>query len=702
MNRAFTSKRQIAIFLGIAALVSGVVALFASAQTSPFFFEVRLGTSQTGTSQVFYDTGRGINELDSATASLCEGESSVRFPLPAGEYRSIRFDPIDHGYCRITIHQAAIVDSSGHVVRRFPLEEVSSYHDVSDRRITNGEMDLNMSAGESDPSLTIALAAPLVLTLAPFHSWQVALKAFFICFILVVALEVIWLLLVRRRWHWNGLLLCALGVFVLLGARIRFFAPINWDEEFYIWYGSLIIDGRVPYRDFVETHPPVLFFANALGLAVFGLKNFLFRIVPTGIAVLSIAVFCVAMVRRRIVLWLAVLLTAQVAVWLLGADFHETGLNDSESYGFAFTILGFSLGSLAAGSRRIGLQVLSGICLALAVLSKEFFVFSVIPAWFIMARRRDDRKLDQRQLLFSATGGIATGLAFLVYLVAHSAFGRYLDMIRFARTFAANYAVDIGKFPRVFGWSVLLPTWERLHNGVYNFERLAFVLPLWGAVFLLTLRQSNERSRIVDLGAALVALVLGMVGISVGFCFWNHYFLIGIAGLLPLSVLGTEAVSDSLPKGGRRASLTAFILLSAVFLFVATGPTRRVLAERLSRPILSWDPLVVETIEKHSNPGDYVLAPAGPLILVAMNRKNPYNLASPVDDILPYLGAEHPERTLESLRSQLERNLPKVCYFASSMRPRQKKWHELLYDPLLVKYQYVRVNDNLWYLPGEK
>ena len=52
----------------------------------------------------------------------------------------------------------------------------------------------------------------------------------------------------------------------------------------------------------------------------------------------------------------------------------------------------------------------------------------------------------------------------------------------------------------------------------------------------------------------MIAFVLGMVGVSVGYCFWTHYFLVGAAGLLPISVLGAEAVSGYLAAKDRRVS----------------------------------------------------------------------------------------------------------------------------------------------------
>ena len=157
---------------------------------------------------------------------------------------------------------------------------------------------------------------------------------------------------ITSRWRVAPLVGVALSVsllaaFVYLYASARFFAPIAPDEEQFIWQGSLINNGDVPYRDFFEPKPPVIFFANALGLALFGFKDLLFRIVPTVVAVAALLFFYLAMIRRKVVPWLIALLTAQAALWLLGSDFHDNGLNDTETYGFCFTLLGFSIGSLS-------------------------------------------------------------------------------------------------------------------------------------------------------------------------------------------------------------------------------------------------------------------------------------------------------------------------------------------------------------------
>jgi 4-amino-4-deoxy-L-arabinose transferase-like glycosyltransferase len=505
---------------------------------------------------------------------------------------------------------------------------------------------------------------------------------------------------------WTALLLLVFLALVYVHIRARFIVPINFDEEYLVWGGWLIGHGGVPYRDFFEPKPPVAFFANYLGLALFGLKGSLYRIVPTVIAVGALFFFYLAVLKRKVTPWLALLLTAQVGLWLLGPEFHDSGLNDSETYGFSFTLLGFSFGSLSGSSairgRKRALQLTSGICFGLAVFSKELFVFSVAPAWFLAARSREDGGWDWRQLMWSAAGAVAVALALLVYLVSHSAFGSYMDLIGFYRSFAANYCIDIGGFPRVTGFEDLKTSWGRLHDVLYNVKHLAFVLALGAFLLLLIRRRVESVAGRVELAVVFLALVLGMAAISVGNCFWNHYFLMGTSGLTLLSLVGAETLNGFISEKGTLVSGLAMCGLSALLLFVGFEPTKAVLKEQLSFQHVPWPPILLQTINEHSKPGDYILTTEGPLLYVDQNRKNPLGLNFFVDEILDYVTAKNRVLQMDVLRANLEKHLPKVCYFPAWLRNRQDKFHELLFDPLLLKYNYIKVNELIWHLPDAK
>ena len=249
----------------------------------------------------------------------------------------------------------------------------------------------------------------------------------------------------------------------------------------------------------------------------------------------------------------------------------------------------------------------------------------------------------------------------------------------------------------------MLPSWNMLHEKLYNFQHLAFVLLLWCALPLLIVqRRANSAVRWTDLAIAMTAVILGMVSISAGYCFWRHYFLMGMTGLLLLSGVAAEALSAFLSKRNWLISLIFVFGLSGMFFWVAKDSTRRVAAEGHPVQAPTWDQTVVETIERHSKPGDYILSTQEPLIYVALNRKGPLGTQIFLDEVLPYAAGASPMLSMESLRDNLEKHLPKVCYFGSWLRNRQQRHHQLLFDPLLVKYHYVKVNDRLWYLPDGK
>ena len=85
-----------------AALASAVVVVpflpEARTQNAVLIFEARLASSSAGRVQLFYDTGAGFREAASTLQPIARSATPLtyRLPLPAGIYRGLRFDPIDH------------------------------------------------------------------------------------------------------------------------------------------------------------------------------------------------------------------------------------------------------------------------------------------------------------------------------------------------------------------------------------------------------------------------------------------------------------------------------------------------------------------------------------------------------------------------------------------------------------------------------
>jgi hypothetical protein len=86
-------------------------------------------------------------------------------------------------------------------------------------------------------------------------------------------------------------------------------SPIAYDEEFFAWGGWSINKGLVPYKDFVEFKPPILFLTHALAQKLFGLQDLAFRRFFTILPLASLLLLQASLLWRKIDAVLATALT---------------------------------------------------------------------------------------------------------------------------------------------------------------------------------------------------------------------------------------------------------------------------------------------------------------------------------------------------------------------------------------------------------
>jgi hypothetical protein len=151
-----------------AALFSIVVTIpflpFAAPVKAQFRFEVTATNATAGLPQFFFDVGRGINEADSARESLVGGTAPqvLSFPLPAGDYRGFRFDPLDRAG-KITLRDAVIRGADGRVVRRFAPDDFLAENQIATRSVQGETLELVTDPAAFDPILGLRVAAPFTL-----------------------------------------------------------------------------------------------------------------------------------------------------------------------------------------------------------------------------------------------------------------------------------------------------------------------------------------------------------------------------------------------------------------------------------------------------------------------------------------------------------------------------------------------------------
>jgi hypothetical protein len=167
-----------------------------------FFFEVTLQSTQTGDAQVFYDTGHQFRESDSNRQEVRAGRgpSVLRFPLPTGKYRALRFDPINRAAI-VDFAGACIVDLRGQIIRQFRPESFEPVHEVDS--LNPHEGGLRMISTGNDPYLAVEFGGPFALSQGAdaLTMLRVGLVFLGVFFVLLVAAASPW----RPRWPTGGL-----------------------------------------------------------------------------------------------------------------------------------------------------------------------------------------------------------------------------------------------------------------------------------------------------------------------------------------------------------------------------------------------------------------------------------------------------------------------------------------------------------------
>lgn len=130
-----------------------------------YFFDVTLTSTSAGTTQLFWDLGRGYNENDSSRQPLKIEPKPVvyRYMMPMGEFKALRFDPIDGGGA-FDLSRAQIVDRKGRVKYRFaPADFRSSGPEIASLDVRGDTLHVQTTLEARDPSLEISLKQPVVL-----------------------------------------------------------------------------------------------------------------------------------------------------------------------------------------------------------------------------------------------------------------------------------------------------------------------------------------------------------------------------------------------------------------------------------------------------------------------------------------------------------------------------------------------------------
>jgi 4-amino-4-deoxy-L-arabinose transferase-like glycosyltransferase len=361
----------------------------------------------------------------------------------------------------------------------------------------------------------------------------------------------------RRR---TRLLLVAAVVAVRL--QTLFIEVYNRDEACHVAHALVMLRGGVPYVDFVEKKPPLIYCFYWLAVAVFGPDLRPIHLLTIG-WVLATCLVLEALVRRS-------LPPPHAACAALGYALFTTCYQECDALATNCEILMnlpaalSSYALLAAPGerwRRGGWMLAAGLLLGTAFLFKHQAGIGLVVAafWLLGARRpRRQRALD--------LGALGLGFALLPLLVV--AIYARLGFLR--ELYEWNVTTNLSYITATHSPRALLVIAAEMTISFVGANLWLFALAAWLAVRWPESARSGEARVLVGYHAAWLAATV--LPVAMGGRFYGHYY---IQMYPPLCVLAGVAAGEllerrrSLPAGVRRLFVAALVGPAAAFQIAA-------------------------------------------------------------------------------------------------------------------------------------
>ncbi len=188
----FKIVRSNGLIILSALIISFVIALsFGLKQTDrTAYLYVEFKSNNTDAlAQLYYDNGKGCNEENSALYYYKKGSEVQRvyFPIPAGNYKGLRFDPILKGAAQITIFDLCLLDNNGDRVREFDINNLTSCYDITSMTETL-EKNIQVVTIESaiDPEICINTGEFSIIASSTNANSKQLFSLFILAFVVIV------------------------------------------------------------------------------------------------------------------------------------------------------------------------------------------------------------------------------------------------------------------------------------------------------------------------------------------------------------------------------------------------------------------------------------------------------------------------------------------------------------------------------------
>jgi hypothetical protein len=515
--------------------------------------------------------------------------------------------------------------------------------------------------------------------------------------------------LVLRRPVREAILVAASVAFIIWVFKLLndsfLYADLGFDEQVFVWGGWALKKGLIPYRDFLEYKPPMVFVTHALALALHGFKDLRFRWFFMYWPLASLLALYAAMLSRKIDKVCALALILAIMQLFMNHAFHDTALTDTESIGLTYYF--FGVAALIARSRFDAyLKAIGVAMLVCCAFSKEPYMPVAFSTWiacfFLDAPRTGRGRAALRYLKLSLIGGGAILVGLSLYLGPTGGLSAYVRMVRsYARIYTdpkKSFCVMFGRFvPKGDAVEDLHSQWELVRTDFFNLAVLGYLLP-FGALFAFFV----PRKSILLALTSLIALASALYATAMSKCAWSHYYVMAMAGLFFCLVAGLDGMTSRVPSA-TAPRLAGWLLFAAMFALIWPRIDEE-RERRVPRPhpnaYADSVPGSLEFIKKHTVPGDRIFTTGAPGIYVQADRVGATRECAHFDELIYGYPGNTDEERLSGIRAQLEKNMPKVVIFDPMYDEHRALHKSLVFMPFLKAHGYKQHGDHFWLRPN--
>ncbi|MFI5201183.1 MAG: ArnT family glycosyltransferase [Candidatus Kapaibacterium sp.] len=296
-----------------------------------------------------------------------------------------------------------------------------------------------------------------------------------------------------------------LAIVAALMLLATIFYPFGYDQAVFGTAGEMVLHGAVPYRDFLDTKPPLIFYIYALALGIFGHHEWS----PHTLDILyqfAAALYFFRILRRKFSPEISIVAVSLTLILYAGSGFWMTAQAESFAILPSLFLVDITMRAVEVRSKAIYYGLLAGAAATMLLLLKFTFVFGAIGSFvFLFFFSSTESKSKWRFAVGFLFSSIFLVAVFGCAMWRMGALERFLQSLAWLSNYAAIIPAQHSLLEEIF---LVFP--ERI---IYSMSISLFVLAAWGIIQWIRGKQSSEEinSLLTLLFLTFLAQLLGIL-----------------------------------------------------------------------------------------------------------------------------------------------------------------------------------------------